>query len=322
MRTFRIVLGACLLLAVSVVTLGGVWMLRQAGGGGLHVRVTFSDTKNLSADDDVIYGDGIVGRIESIDGDTVTVRIASEYSGLVHEGSRFWIQSSPGMGVLMFDTPLESGSAVKPGHEFKGLPERPEPDPKLAPPPVARKLTDRPPWLCELRATLELSDEWTVTQRRKTAAVITSVREGGDLVILAPSWAVEYSGKLADERYRIELVGGETWSAEILATRLPWVVLIARGTGYTGPAAPFWPDELGEGQGLVLTDFEGSAYTVMHADGDVELQAATEGGMLALIEGFNVAGFTLPAVASETGVRWQPLNGAGDAINEAKAKLK
>jgi hypothetical protein len=250
----------------------------------------------------------------------VTVRIANEHADLVHQGSRFWIQSAPGMAVLMFDTPLQSGGGVEPGHQFKGLPERPEPDPELAPPPTTRRLADRPPWLCELRATLELNEEWTDTQRRKTAAVIAGVRENGDLIVLAPSWPVEYSGKLFSERYRIELIGGETWSAEILTTHLPWVVLIARGTNYEGPVAPFWPDELGEGQGLVLTDLGGNAYTAEHANGTVVLPVKTEGGLLALIEGFNVAGFTLPAVASDHGVRWQPLNGAGDAINEAKAK--
>ena len=321
MQSFRVLIGALVLLGVLTATLGGVWVLRQTGGGGLAVRINFQDTKNLSADDDVIYGDRIVGRVESVEDSVVYARIAADESGLVHEGSRFWIQSTPGMAILVFDTPMRSGGPAQPDHEFIGLPERPEPDPDLAPLPGTRRLTDRPPWLCELRSTIELSSEWNVTQRRKTAAVIVTVHDNGDLIVLAPSWAVEYSGTLADERYRIELIGGETWAAEIVTTRLPWVVLIARGTDYVGEPAPFWPDALGEGQVLVLTDFEGNAYTATHSDETTTLEAETDGGLLALIEGFNVAGFTLPAVATERGVRWQPLNGAGTAIAEAKLKL-
>jgi len=43
---------------------------------------------------------------------------------------------------------------------------------------------------------------------------------------------------------------------------------------------------------------------------------------VALVDGTNVAGFTLPAVGETEGVRWVPLNGAGTAIEEAAAKLK
>ncbi|MCA8936642.1 MAG: hypothetical protein KDB68_10630 [Planctomycetes bacterium] len=321
MQTMRITLGAVLLLMVATATLGGVWVLRQSGGGGLSVRVMFEDTKNLRADDDVIYGDAIVGRIESVESGTVIARIATDHARLVHEGSRFWIQSGPAMAILVFDTPMLSGGNVEPGHEFKGLAEQPEPDPKLAPAPMPRTLTDRPPWLCEVRSTLELNTEWTETQRRKSAAVIASVRDNGDLIVLAPGWVTEYSGELADERYRVELISGDTLVAELVVTRLPWAVFLVRETAYADVAAPFWPDALGEGQGLVLTDLEGDAFAATYVDGGIDLPADTGQGLLALIEGFNVAGFTLPNVGADTGVRWQPLNGAGSAIEEARTKL-
>ncbi|MCB9933390.1 MAG: MCE family protein [Planctomycetes bacterium] len=328
MRVVRISIGAVLLVVVASAALAGVWMLRQAGGGGLAVRVEFNDAKNLAPDDDVIYGDGIVGRVESVaqlnGRQVVTARIAAENASLVREGSRFWIQSNLGSSILLFDTPKKGGAAIKPGHTFNGLPEAPEPDPELAPPAAPRKLTARPSWLCELRASLELKagGDLTETQQRKVTGVVAGERENGDLLVLAPSWAVEYSGELAAESYRVELIGGATHVAEILAVRLPFVVLRVPASEYKGNAAPFWPDALADGQGLLLTDFEGNAFTAVHTAGEVQLRARTGLGLVALVDGTNVAGFTLPAVGQPEGVRWVPLNGAGTAIEEAAAKLK
>lgn len=327
MRTARIVIGAVVLVAVATATLGGVWILRESGGGGLDINVAFDDSENLEVDDDVIYGDKIVGRVERvIDKDgrrLVTARVASEYAGLVHEGSRFWIESQPAMAILMFDSPIDSGPVVEPGHHFEGWAERPPPDPKAAPPSVPRRLSARPVWLCEVRAVLELDAgaDLTETQRRKTAGVVAGVRENGDLLVLAPSWVIEYRGELAGERYRVELIGGATYVAEILHERLPFVVLLLHETEYKGSAAPFWPEALADEQGLLLTDFEGTAYTAKHRDDDVELRAKVEQGYVALIEGTNVAGFALPAVGANRGVSWVPLNGVGDAMEEAREKL-
>ncbi|MCB9895294.1 MAG: hypothetical protein H6839_12655 [Planctomycetes bacterium] len=324
MRGVRIAIGAVLLVVVATVVLAGVWVLRQAGGGGLQVRVEFSDTKALSADDDVIYGDGIVGRVESIDNGVVTARIAADHAKLVRENSRFWIQSHVGSSILLFDTPKQGGATVKPGHNFRGLAERPEPDPESLPPATRRKLSARPSWLVEVRANLELKagGDLTEPQYRKVTGVIAGVRDKGGLVVIAPSWAVEYSGELAAETYRVELVGGATLVAEIISVRLPFVVLLVPESDYTGNPAPFWPEGLADGQGLLLTDVQGNAYTALHTGGEVELRASTEIGLVALVEGTNVAGFTLPAVGQTRGVRWVALNGAGDAIAEAKEKLK
>jgi hypothetical protein len=320
MRTARIIFGALILIVVLSATLAGVWVLRASGGGGLDVNVAFADTLNLSADDRVIYGDSIVGRVERVHEGVVTARIASEHAGLVREGSRFWIQSQPGIAILMFDSPVDSGPMVEPGHRFQGWSERPPPDPKAAPPAVARKLNARPVWLCEVRAVLELAAgaDLTETQRRKAAGVIAGVRPDGELLVLVPSWVVEYSGELAGERYRVELIGGATYVAELLHTRLPFAVLRVPHTEYEGPAAPFWPEALADGQGLLLTDFEGTAYTAMHAEGALELRAKIDQGYVALIEGTNVAGFVVPPVGANRGASWIPLNGAGDAIAEAK----
>ena len=327
MRTARIIVGCVVLFAVATATLGGVWVLRESGGGGLDVNVAFDDTENLAIDDDVIYGDKIVGRVERvIDEDgrkLVTARVASEYAGLVHEGSRFWIESQPAMAILMFDSPIDSGPVAKPGQRFEGFAKRPPPDPKAAPPSVPRKLNARPNWLCEVRAVIELKagPDLTETQRRKTAAVVAGVRENGDLLVLAPSWVVEYRGELAGERYRVELIGSATYVAEILHERLPFVVLLVPATEYSGNAAPFWPDALSDEQGLLLTDFEGASYAAKHVAGEVELRAKVEQGYAALIDGTNVAGFALPRVGANRGVSWVPLNGVGDAIEEARAKL-
>ena len=227
------------------------------------------------------------------------------------------------MAILMFDSPIDSGPVVKPGHRFEGWTERPPPDPKALPPSVPRNLSARPVWLCEVRAVLELSAgaDLTETQRRKTAGVVAGVRENGELLVLAPSWVVEYSGELVGERYRVELIGGATYVAEILHERLPFVVLLLRETEYQGSAAPFWPEALADEQGLLLTDFEGTAYAVKHTVGEVALRAKVEQGYVALIEGLNVAGFALPAVGANRGVVWVPLNGAGDAMEEARAKV-
>ncbi|MBZ0137169.1 MAG: hypothetical protein K8I27_12445 [Planctomycetes bacterium] len=328
MRTGRIIMGACILVAIAAATLGGVWVLRESGGGGLDVSVAFEDPKGLAIDDDVIYGDRIVGRVERIveehEGRLVTARIAAEYADLVHEGSRFWVESQPGMDVLMFDSPVDSGAIAAPGHRFEGFADRPPPDPKAVPPAVPRKLTARPVWLCEIRAVLELTAgaDLTETQRRKTAGVVAAVRESGDLLVLAPSWVVEYQGDLAAERYRVELVGGATYVGEVLHVRLPFVVLLVRESKYQGNAAPFWADALADQQGLLLTDFEGTGYAVKHIGGEVHLRAGIEQGYVALIDGTNVAGFALPAVGVNRGASWVPLNGAGDAMREAQAKLE
>lgn len=328
MRVARVALGAVLLVVVASAALAGVWMLRQAGGGGMAIRVEFSDGKNLAPDDDVIYGDGIVGRVEDVASFNgkylVTARIAADKAALVRRNSRFWIHSRLGSAALLFDTPKAGGAAVETGHTFTGLAEAPEPDPELAPPAAPRKLTARPSWLVELRASLELKagGDLTETQQRKVTGVVAGVREDSGLLVLAPSWAVEYSGELAAESYRVELIGGATHVAEILVVRLPFVVLHVPATEYKGNAAPFWPDALADQQGLLLTDFEGNAFTAVHTAGEVQLRARTGLGLVALVDGTNVAGFTLPAVGETEGVRWVPLNGAGTAIEEAAAKLK
>lgn len=77
MRTARILFGTLVLLVAVSATLAGVWVLRAAGGGGLDVNVAFNDTLNLSADDRVIYGDSVVGRVERVRDGVVTARIAT-----------------------------------------------------------------------------------------------------------------------------------------------------------------------------------------------------------------------------------------------------
>lgn len=322
MRAIRISIGAILLVGLTTAALAGVWALRQAGGRGLQVRVEFADTKNLAADDDIIYGDGIVGRVETVEDGFVIARVAADNATLVRANSRFWIESNIGSSVLMFDTPKQGGAQAEPMQTFTGLSSRPEPDPALAPPARPSRLSARPSWLCELRANIELSagGDLTEVQKRKVTGVIAGVRESGDLIVLAPSWAVEYSGTLVGETCRVELIGGATHAAEILVTRLPFVVLLVRETAYRGNAAPFWPDSLADTQGLVLADFEGNAFAVSHNAEAIELRARIDRGFVAFIEGTNVAGFALPNVG-EDGARWVPLNGAGNAIEEARAKL-
>ena len=324
MRGVRIAIGTILLAVVATAVLAGVWVLRQAGGGGLQVQVKFADSKSLAADDDVIYGDGIVGRVESVEDGVVTARISADHAKLLRANSRFWIQSHVGSSILLFDTPKQGGAMVRPGHSFIGLPVRPDPDPESMPPATQRKLNARPSWLVEVRANLELKagGDLTEPQYRKVTGVIAGIRDKGDLIVIAPSWAVEYSGELAAETYRIELIGGATHTAEILAVRLPFVVFLVPATDYTGNPAPFWPEALADGQGLLLTDVEGNAYTAVHAGGEVQLRAGTDTGLVALVDGTNVAGFTLPAAGQTIGVRWVALNGVGDAIKEAQAKLK
>jgi len=323
MRAIRITAGAILLIGLTTAALVGVWYLRQAGGGGLQVTVEFADTKALAADDDIIYGDQIVGRVESVDAGVVTARVAADHASLLRENSRFWIMSRMGASVLIFDTPRDGGAQAQPGRTYSGLPEAPAPDPAFAPPATPRKLNARPSWLCELRANLSLSagGDLAEVQRRKVTAVIAGVRENGELLVVAPSWAVEYSGTLVGETYRVELNGGASHEAEILATRLPFVVMLVRHTGYKGNAAPFWPDELADNQGLLLVDFEGSAYTVSHKSGEVALRARIEQGFVAFIEGTNVAGFALPNIGAD-GARWLPLHGVGNAMEDARAKLE
>ena len=320
MRGVRIAVGLVLLVGVSSALLAGVWVLREAGGGGLPFTVSFEDARNLKADDSIIYGDAIVGRVENVDGNVVHARVAAEHANLVQRGSRFWIHSRPAMAILMFDTPTNAGGVIEPGHRFTGLTQRPDPDPQLAPPATPRKLAARPVWLCEVRVTLELAAgaDLSETQRRKAAGVVVERLADGTLLVLAPSWVVEYSGDLLSEAHRVELIGGATFAAELVETRVPFAVLAVRDTGYVGALAPLWPDALADAQGLVLTDLEGMAFTVEHRQAAVELRAQIAQGYVALIDGANVAGFAVPVVGRSQGATWIPLNGAGTAIQNAK----
>lgn len=328
MREIRVVVGAVLLIAVAAGVVAGVWVLRQAGGGGLPVTVTFADDQGLSIDDDVIYGDQIVGRVDDITEDNgevrIDARIAADHANLLREGSRFWIEETLSGAVLIFDTPLAAGRKATPGARFDGLEVRPEPDPDVAPLQAPRNLDDPPDWLCEVRVTLDLDDgtEFGVTQRRKVTGAVVETFDNGELLVLAPSWVAQYSGDLLDETFRIELSGGTNLVAEPLNIRLPFIVLLAREADYAGGAAPLWPEPVADDQALILTDFEGRALTGVHEEGGVEVVAEVGQGLLAMIDGTKVAGFAIPPVGKSFGVTWVPLNGAGIALDEAREKRR
>ncbi len=100
------------------------------------------------------------------------------------------------------------------------------------------------------------------------------------------------------------------------------MVLRLRDSSFSGNPASLWPEALADGQGLVLTDFEGTTYVAEHAENAVDLNARVAQGLVAMVDGTKVAGFAIPAVGRDRGVRWVSLDGAGDVILDARSKLE
>jgi hypothetical protein len=323
MKLFHITIGTLLvaLLAASVVV--GLYALRASEGNGLQVLVQFDDAQGLQIDSDVLYGDKIVGRVELVSGGNVTARLAAEHASFLRRDSRFWVQQNLGSAYLCFDTPPDSGPMAVQGQSYRGLAQRPDPTEAMLPPPLPRKLGSRPGWLCDLRVVITLRDGADTVHdqaRRSAAAVVGS--QGDYLLVLAPSWLFERSGEVVTERARVELAGGENMVANLLEVSGPLCVLSVQGSAWRGSAASLWPDALADGQGLLLSDYQGTGWTAAHKGGGLEFRAALEGGQVALVDGFNLAGYALPKVGERTGARWVPLNGAQTLIDNAREKLK
>ncbi len=325
MRLVRIIIGIVVMLLITGGVAAGVWVLYEHGGSGLTVEVQFSDGKGIAPRDSVVYGDQIVGRVDNVadDGGTVvvTARIATEHASLVREGSRFWIDSRLGSAVLNFDRTATAGAPAQPNSRFIGLASRPEPDPALKPPPLARPLSVRPVWLCEVRATITTRVGDQAQQReRKTAGAIVHVSEKGDVLVLCPAWAFEPAGPEIASSYRVEMIGEGTRIARLLHIQGQHALLHVGATAYRERAAKLWPSELADGQPLVLADFDGTAYTADLREGALGFKGVLPQGHVALVEGVHLAGFALPNVGKLSGARWVSLHGAGDAIDAALAK--
>ena len=326
MRIVRIVLGVFVLLLLAGGVAGGVWVLYEHGGGGLPVSITFDEGKGISSGDEVVFGDRLVGRVSHVDadGDGVLVHavIAADHAELLRDGCRFWIDSRFGSTILNFDRSI--GVPALPGQQFKGLAERPQPDPELTPPPLARPLKVRPVWLCEVRATLttRVGTEESIDRTRKGAAAIVHVNAQGDLLVLCPAWLIEPAGPVIAQSIRVEMIGEGTRVADLVEQRREHAVLLIRATAYREKAATLWANELADGQGLVLTDFDGASYPAEVRQGGVDFKGVLEQGDVALIDGTKLAGFALPSVGRSSGLRWISLHGAGTAIDAALAAVK
>jgi hypothetical protein len=81
-----------------------------------------------------------------------------------------------------------------------------------------------------------------------------------------------------------------------------------------------WPDALADRQGLMLSDFESTAWVAQLREGSLEFRGALEGAHVAMVDGLNLAGFALPAVGNTKGARWTPLDGAAALIESAGPK--
>lgn len=326
MRIVRIVLGVFVLLLLAGGVAAGVWALYEHGGGGLPVSVAFDDGKGISSGDEVVFGDRLVGRVSSVDADgegvLVHAVIAAEHAELLRDGCRFWIDSRLGSTILNFDRSI--GVPASPGQQFRGLGGRPEPDPELTPAPLARPLKVRPVWLCEVRATLttRVGTEESIDRTRKGAGAIVHVNAQGDLLVLCPAWLIEPAGPVIAQSIRVEMIGEGTRVADLVEQRGEHAVLLIRATAYRESAATLWPHELADGQGLVLTDFDGASYPAEVRQGGVEFKGVLEQGNVALVDGTKLAGFALPNVGRNSGMRWVSLHGAGTTIDNALAKLR
>lgn len=328
MRALRIIAGALVLLLLAGGVAGGVWVLYEHAGGGLPIEVEFADAKGLSGGDSVVYGDRIVGRVESVtrgaEASLVRARIAAEHAEIVRERCRFWIDSRLGAAILNFDRVHNAGPIAQPGQRFEGYTSRPEPDRELRPTPSPRPLRARPAWLCAVRATIttDAGNEQTLERSRKGAGAIISANEYGDLLILCPYWIVEPAGPPIAKTLRVDLLGEGPRIAQLIEIRGEHAVLYVPQTAYRERAAGLWPHELADGQGLVLADAGGTAYTAEFFDGGLDFRAGLQESNIVLIDGLNLAGFALPEVGAATGARWVSLHGALDAIAAALEKIE
>lgn len=328
MRALRIIAGALVLLLLAGGVAAGVWVLYEHGGGGLSIEVEFADARGLSGGDAVIYGDRVVGRVESVtrgpEQSLVRARVATEHAVLVREGCRFWIDSRLGAAILIFDRVRDAGPVVAPGRRFQGLASRPEPDRALRPPPTSRPLSARPAWLCAVRATLttRASDGQTLERSRKGAGAVISANEHGDLLILCPFWIVEPAGPLIEKAVRVDVLGEGPRVAQIIEVSAAHAVLYVPQTAYREGAAGLWPNALSDGQGLVLASAAGTAYVAEFYDGGLDFRGGLQESNVVLIDGLNLAGFALPAVGAATGARWVSLHGALSLIESALAKIE
>ncbi|MDC1141978.1 hypothetical protein OAU50_02715 [Planctomycetota bacterium] len=304
MRSRRIAIGL-LLVGVFVFLAGaGIVVLRESLGGGVRFTVTFQDTQSLEVDDDLVYGDKIVGRVTDIKGNVVHAVIEADKSDLIHEDSRFWIVSNVA-ALLQFDTPARSGDVIQNAHKFTGFESRPEPDPDSLPPQQARPLTAIPTWLCEIRATFKTEDEAEVmlSIKRKATAAVVQVTNEGHAIVLAPSWIHDVAGAI-DSTYLIELQGDETRLAELLDTDGKLSRFVVYDAGYSGSVANLFTDTLPDTQTLLLTNHDGSSYKVKFKSNEVDLRLVPEVGLLALVDGFKVAGFATPLRGHRYGAKW------------------
>ncbi|MHC4841757.1 MAG: MlaD family protein [Planctomycetota bacterium] len=305
MRTKRIVIGTVLMVVFVGIAATGVVVLRESLGGGVRFTVSFEDTRSLEIDDDVVYGDKVVGRVTDIRGNLVHAVVESEKAMLIHEGSRFWIVSNV-VAVLQFDTPASSGKPIGNGYDFTGFDTVPEPDPDSLPPQQVRPLAAVPTWLCEIRATIRTEDEAEVllSIRRKSAAAVVQVTVDGDAIVLAPNWVHDVAGALPDATYLIEMQGDETRLAELLDTDGELSRFIVRNAGYEGSVASIYSEQLPQKQPLLLTNHDGDSYKVKYLDGQVNLRLIPNSSLLALVDGFNLAGFAVPVRGERYGARW------------------
>ncbi|MCL4730958.1 MAG: hypothetical protein KJ044_11055, partial [Planctomycetes bacterium] len=311
MRLVHVTIGALLVCALAAGVVAGLYLLRETDSGGLRVAVRFAENPGLAPDHDVLYGDKVVGRVESARDNEVGARIAADYADLVREGSRFWVQNTLAARFLVFDSPPSAGPPAVQGARFEGLARPPEPPPGALPAPTPRKLASRPAWLCDARAVLTLPDGAdTVRDQARHSAAAVAHAESGTLLVLAPAWLFENAGAALSARARVELAGGEVASARLVATQGALCVLAVEGSAWRGTVAPLWPHELADGQGLVLADFDGLSWAARHGNGGLEFRAALTGGRVAFVDGLNLAGFALPAVGERTGARWVSLHGA------------
>ncbi|MBK9976134.1 MAG: hypothetical protein IPP14_15285 [Planctomycetes bacterium] len=323
MKALRIVTGLALLAALAASVIAGVYVLRASDGSGLQVVVAFAQPAGLAPDDGVLFGDKVVGRVEAVRDNEVTARVAAEFAEFVHDGSRFWRQKNLGGSFLCFDTPPNSGPAAQSGRRFAGTADRPELPESMLPPPLPRKLSATPAWLCDVRVVITVREgQDTVRDLARHCAAAVVGKEGPTLLVLAPSWLLQRDGETVSERARVELSGGENCTATLLEVDGPLCVLSVQGSVWQGPMAKLWPMALADGQGLVLVDFAGTSWAAAQAKGTLEFRARLEAGNVALVDGLNLAGFALPTVGERYGARWVPLNGAGSLIDRASLKLR
>ena len=300
----RASIGAALLLLLAGAAIAGIWWLRGVEGGGVPFVVQFEEAGDLETRSNVLYGDRIVGRVLRIDdfGEHVEVHavLASEHAGLLRKNSAFWVQDPVGAAFLQFSNPLGKSEPAGSGYRYMGLEERPEPE--VSQPRDNRiRIADAPGWLVDVEVviTARIDAERAQQTERFAAGAVVERRQGGSLLVLAPSWLVEIEeGAQAGAEVFVLFRGGERRRGVLKASTPGLCVIWVEASGYDGGSARFLSAEPAIGEAVLAVDFRGEGFETTYSEVGIKAQSVSKDGAALLDIKRFLRGFVAPGPES------------------------